>query len=191
MIFLGLAPFLIPPKNFENGETMNEIVTPKWILKVLVGFITTTVLLLMTCAPAHSQVRITGAFGISQSVVGQAQISYQFKKLEPGIDMIHDFNHRTYFGVNMGPALKVNEDLIIKPFAGLYYKLTGNKSSRDRYLHDGTETVFTKDMETNSGAAAVGLQIIRQHLFINTVWLFNKDQIRMAVTIGVSHLFER
>lgn len=150
-------------------------------------FLSLSVLTSLLC---HSQVRISGAFGASSTpvLVAEAKVGYDFKKvsIQTGL-MSYGFQQGVYHGITAGPILNSNESKVI-PFVGIYRFSIGRTSSVDRYVKAGDTTVLSSGLRTNGWAVPFGIQIIRQHFYVNSGYIIG-DQSSFYLTLGVTHLF--
>lgn len=143
------------------------------------------------CQKAIGQVRITGAFGVSGSpaIVSQLNIGYEFKGWNIQTDIMADgVNAGVYHGIKGGYIIRVNDNTQLQPYTGIMRKSVGNNNSQDRYIKDGNTTVLFNNLPVNTWNVPVGMQIVRQHLFIDAGAMAGK-QITFFITIGVTHLF--
>jgi hypothetical protein len=122
------------------------------------------VLSFLITSASHPQVRLAGMAGVSYvnngalKFTGALNAGYEFK----GFSILYDQRHQVFtgpswFGGNAGYIFQLGP-LSIRPYAGYWYKTTGNKSSKDRYMQDGTEQVLSTNNEINSKTAGYGMQ---------------------------------
>lgn len=121
-------------------------------------------LTLLINSATHSQVRLAGMAGVSYinsgalKFTGALNAGYEFK----GFSILYDQRHQVFtgaswFGGNAGYTFQLGP-LAIRPYAGYWYKTTGNKSSKDRYMQDGTERILSTNKEVNSKTWGYGIQ---------------------------------
>lgn len=171
-------------KNLTENRTIRQA-------SYIIGITIITVLSLIECKKSYGQARITAAFGVTgkPAVAGQLNISYQFKgwNLQTEV-MAEGIKSGVYHGIKGGYIVKVSDDLQLQPYTGIMRKSVGNTHSQDRYLQNGHTTVLYDNLEVNSWNIPVGMQVIRQHLFIDAGAMAGK-QITFFITVGITQLF--
>lgn len=141
---------------------------------------------------SHSQVRLAGMAGVSYvnsgalKFTGALNAGYEFK----GFSVLYDQRHQVFtggswFGGNAGYTFQLG-NLSIRPYAGYWHKTVGNKSSKDRYIQDGTEQILTKNKEVNSKTGGYGLQFFPGRYMIDVGY-----HGVYSLTIGMGGLLSR
>lgn len=140
---------------------------------------------------AKSQISIAAGAGTSfhnkSSLTGNLYIGYQYKGFEAQANMISlPFNKQTFFGSTIGPLLYVSEDISIRPYGGVFYKLVGNKHAEDRYVHNGVTTTLSSGAEVNNWYGSFGLMAVKGVVYAD----FNYTN-GFSFSVGLRYTFNK
>jgi hypothetical protein len=147
----------------------------------------------LTCQPAKGQIRIAAAAGVIDKpmLVGQLNVGYESKSFFGSADLVRQaIKTGTWFGIKSGYIINVNDQTNLRIYSGLQYKVTGNKHSIDRYVHDGQTEVLSTGKEVNSIYVPIGIQVTRGALFIDAGAMAGKE-VNFMITVGINHLFNK
>lgn len=152
----------------------------------VIGTVGIIVASMLMCNKAKSQVSITGAFGVSSNptVVGEAKIGYNLKdkfQFQSGIIRM-GLQNGLYHGITAGPIIGR-----LIPFAGLYRFTIGNKTSQDRYVHNGTTEILSTNKRVNGWAMPLGVQYTKGY-FYSSAGLITGDKTVLYITFGCTSL---
>lgn len=170
---------------------MNSIFIRKWTLQTIGATIILALVLWIGCEPVNGQVRITGAAGVitKPSLIGQFNVGYDARKIFASADVVRQaVKTGTWFGIKAGYIMSVNDQMNLRIYSGVQYKVVGNKHSYDRYVHNGQTEYLTKGLETNEINIPVGIQLTKGILFMDAGAMAGRE-ITFMLTVGITHLF--
>jgi len=160
---------------------VNYLQSKRWWAKVIIC----ALILSAIAIKCSSQVRLSAGVGISNKIFGQMNIGYQYKNYDLQAEVVRGLiQPPSYFGLAPGIVLPTG-NVTLRIYAGAYYKVTGFKSTQDRYVHDGSTTVLSSGYEKSHILMGGGLSVQWEHIVLDFA---HKDHFRVSVLYS---LFEK
>lgn len=149
--------------------------------ETIIGFLSAiaiTVLLVLECNHADAQMKLNVGIGKGSHYFSQADIGYKMSHFDVQFNAVRNIVQPPFiFGVSGGYSWK-----FLRVYAGGYRKLTGNKSSVDRYVENGQTQILFKGIDTNAWLLGGGLQLKYRRGILD---IAHKDGLKISLLLSV------
>jgi len=159
---------------------------------ILFVALTVIVLTLVFANSCNAQVRLSAGAGavISEnkpSLMGTFNAGYEVKNISFMFDMrSQHFKVPAWFGLTAGYNIPLEDETFIRPFAGYWFRKTGNKSAVDRYVSNGTTTILStkKEIDVEGYDFGGGVQVSITKNIILDVSYIRQFQVQLLYTVS-------
>jgi hypothetical protein len=167
--------------NNDNDELYRSYLLARRVKRVLILLLLIgAIAVLLNKLNAQEVYAGAGIYGAAKPG-GMAVVGIQFNKWSVQGDMQRGMvRPPTYFSLNAGYNFG-----IVRLYAGPTYRVTGNRSTQDRYVNNGIEQVLSKGYSTNCVSIGGGISAqlgrwvldagYKGHLSFAVLWVWRKN----------------